>query len=105
MSAASRPRRVEVTAHAKLNLGLAVGPLRGDGFHELLTVFQSVSLADTLLAERSARGFSLRVSHEEAAVRGRQGAAAVSVHHPDLADRSWTTSSCAPRSACTRRSD
>ncbi|MBI5170031.1 MAG: 4-(cytidine 5'-diphospho)-2-C-methyl-D-erythritol kinase [Candidatus Eisenbacteria bacterium] len=76
MSPATRPRRVEVTAHAKLNLGLAVGPARDDGFHELLTVFQSVSLADTLVAERTPRGFALRVTHEEAAVRGSQGAAA-----------------------------
>ncbi|MFN8587911.1 MAG: hypothetical protein U0704_08900 [Candidatus Eisenbacteria bacterium] len=35
-----------------------------------------MSLADTLAAERTARGFSLRVRHEEAALRGRQGAAA-----------------------------
>ena len=65
------PRRVTVEARAKLNLGLAVGPARGDGFHNLVTVFQSVSLSDTLVAERTARGFSLRVRHENAAVRGR----------------------------------
>ena len=66
------PRRVEVTAHAKLNLGLRVGPLRPDGFHDLVTVFQSVSLADTLLAERTRAGFTLRVRHEETALRGAQ---------------------------------
>lgn len=71
-SSAARPRRVEVTAHAKLNLGLRVGPRRPDGFHDLVTVFQSVSLADTLVAERSAGRFSLRVRHEEAALRGAQ---------------------------------
>jgi 4-diphosphocytidyl-2-C-methyl-D-erythritol kinase len=60
----SLPRRVEVTAHAKLNLGLAVGPPRADGFHDLATVFQSVSLADTLVARRTARGFRLRVRAE-----------------------------------------
>lgn len=66
----SLPRRVRVEARAKLNLGLAVGPRRPDGFHELATIFQSVTLADTLVAERRARGFSLEVLHEEAADRG-----------------------------------
>lgn len=65
-------RQVEVTACAKLNLGLAVGPGREDGFHELITVFQSISLADTLFAERTSRGFSLVVRHEQAGVRGAQ---------------------------------
>lgn len=73
---ASPPPRVVVTAHAKLNLGLRVGPARPDGFHDLVTVFQSVSLADTLVAERARRGFALRVRHEEAALRGGQPVAA-----------------------------
>ncbi|HTO90533.1 MAG TPA: 4-(cytidine 5'-diphospho)-2-C-methyl-D-erythritol kinase [Candidatus Sulfotelmatobacter sp.] len=61
-------RRVRVTARAKVNLGLAVGPLRPDGFHELITVFQSISLADTLVAARRASGFRLRVRHENVAL-------------------------------------
>ena len=69
--AAGRRRRVTVEARAKLNLGLAVGPRRPDGFHELVTMFQSVSLADTLVAEWRPRGFTLRVRHEDAAIRGR----------------------------------
>jgi len=64
-------RRVEVEARAKLNLGLAVGPDRADGYHEIATVFQSITLADTLVAARSRRGFRLRVRHEDASIRGR----------------------------------
>ena len=70
----SLPRRVRIEARAKLNLGLAIGPRRPDGFHELATIFQSVTLADTLVAERCTRGFSLEVLHEEAADRGRLSA-------------------------------
>lgn len=65
-------RRVVVEAHAKLNLGLSIGPRRADGFHDLVTVFQSVSLADTLEAAWQPRGFALRVRHEPAAIRGRE---------------------------------
>lgn len=37
---------VTVRAPGKVNLYLAVGDLRGDGYHELTTVFHAVSLAD-----------------------------------------------------------
>lgn len=70
------PRSVTVDARAKLNLCLAVGPRRADGFHDLVTVFQSVTLADTLIASRTARGFTLRVRHEDASIHGRPGARA-----------------------------
>ncbi len=36
----------QVTAHAKINLALVVGPLRDDGKHEVATVLQRISLAD-----------------------------------------------------------
>jgi 4-diphosphocytidyl-2-C-methyl-D-erythritol kinase len=38
-------------APAKINLALVVGPLRGDGKHEVLTVLQRVDLADRISVE------------------------------------------------------
>ena len=35
-------------APAKINLGLVVGPVRPDGKHELVTVFQRLDLADRI---------------------------------------------------------
>jgi 4-diphosphocytidyl-2-C-methyl-D-erythritol kinase len=49
MSAA--PRRARLRALAKINLGLKVLAKRADGYHELRTVFQTISLADRLEAE------------------------------------------------------
>ena len=40
------PRPISVRAPSKVNLHLAVGDLRPDGYHELTTVFQALSLSD-----------------------------------------------------------
>jgi 4-diphosphocytidyl-2-C-methyl-D-erythritol kinase len=46
-----------VRSYSKINLGLAVGPKRGDGFHELRTVYQTIGLHDfvTVTARRTER--------------------------------------------------
>jgi 4-diphosphocytidyl-2-C-methyl-D-erythritol kinase len=37
---------VSLRSFAKINLGLCIGPLRSDGFHELRTVYQTIALHD-----------------------------------------------------------
>ena len=44
-------RRVRARASGKVNLQLSVGPRGDDGYHPLATVFQSVSLYETVTAE------------------------------------------------------
>jgi len=39
---------VSVPSFAKINLGLRIGALRPDGFHELRTVYQTIALHDTV---------------------------------------------------------
>ncbi len=44
----AEPRVFAAQAHGKVNLHLGVGEVREDGFHDLVTVFQSLSLTDTV---------------------------------------------------------
>jgi 4-diphosphocytidyl-2-C-methyl-D-erythritol kinase len=57
-------RGVVVRVPAKINLQLAVGPLGADGFHEVTTVFQAISLFDdvTLKHAPGGAGISLTLS-------------------------------------------
>ncbi len=48
--------RLRALAPAKVNLCLSLGPIREDGRHELVTLFESVSLADELVLEVPADG-------------------------------------------------
>ena len=41
-------KTVEIQVPAKVNLQLSVGPKKADGYHEVVTVFQAISLMDTL---------------------------------------------------------
>ncbi|SOD70326.1 4-diphosphocytidyl-2-C-methyl-D-erythritol kinase [Jatrophihabitans sp. GAS493] len=56
---------VRVRVPAKINLYLGVGPVRPDGFHEIVTIFHAVDLVDEVLA-RVAGGLSVSVLGDEA---------------------------------------
>jgi 4-diphosphocytidyl-2-C-methyl-D-erythritol kinase len=56
---------VAARAPAKVNVHLAVGPLRPDGFHELWTVYLAVSLFDTVTVG-SGEGLTVSVTGEGA---------------------------------------
>ena len=56
---------VTVRVPAKVNLQLAVGPVRADGYHDLVTVFHAISLFDEVTVSPAARD-SLTVTGEGA---------------------------------------
>jgi 4-diphosphocytidyl-2-C-methyl-D-erythritol kinase len=61
----SGPCRARVDALAKINLGLKVLQRRPDGYHELRTVYQTISLADTIDVEFSpARRTNIELSSD-----------------------------------------
>ena len=57
-----------VTAFAKINLALVVGPLRSDGKHEVLTVLQRIDLHDEIRLESSS-GFLVEGFRDDTIVR------------------------------------
>jgi 4-diphosphocytidyl-2-C-methyl-D-erythritol kinase len=57
---------VRVRVPAKVNLHLAVGPLRADGYHELVTVFHAVDMCDDVVAS-PAEGIQLAITGQGAA--------------------------------------
>ncbi|MBV9146131.1 MAG: 4-(cytidine 5'-diphospho)-2-C-methyl-D-erythritol kinase [Acidobacteria bacterium] len=49
-----------VRSYAKINIGLAIGAVRDDGFHELRTIYQTVGLHDVVKVE-VARGTGIEI--------------------------------------------
>ncbi len=60
--------KVLLRAFAKVNYALEVRGLREDGYHEISTIMQSVSLADEVEIERVSGGFELEVEPEDAGI-------------------------------------
>jgi 4-diphosphocytidyl-2-C-methyl-D-erythritol kinase len=58
-------REVRLKAFAKVNYALDVLGLRADGYHEVSTVMQSISLADEVELCRTAGGFDISLEPEE----------------------------------------
>ena len=56
----------QVRSHAKINLGLFLGPPRPDGFHALATVYQTLEIHDLVtVTARKAPETSLRISSND----------------------------------------
>jgi len=57
-----RSRGVTARVPAKVNLQLSVGPLGADGFHEVTTVFQAISLFDDVTVATAEKGAQIKIS-------------------------------------------
>lgn len=55
-------RSATVVVPAKINLALVVGPPRGDGFHEVATVFQAVDIYDEVEVRRRSAGSGISIA-------------------------------------------
>ena len=55
-----------VRSFAKINLGLAIGPTRADGFHSLTTLYQTIGAHDLVTVEaRPARETSITLTSND----------------------------------------
>src|SRR5271168_4295832 len=72
-----------VRSYSKINLGLAIGPVRGDGFHGLATLYQTLALHDvvTVAAKPTSQKrdvghpiITLTTNHSQVPVDGRNTA-------------------------------
>ena len=55
-------RSVTVRVPAKVNLQLSVGPRESDGFHNLVSVFQAISIFDEITLTMAEPGYGLAIS-------------------------------------------
>jgi len=67
--------QVSVRVPGKINLQLSVGPLQRDGYHELATVFQSVSLFDEITVCEIEEGIEIHSDAKSAIPLGKENLA------------------------------
>ncbi len=58
---------VTIRSFAKINLGLAIGAKRPDGFHDLRTIYQTIGLHDLLKIDVS-RGVGIEIRCKDSRV-------------------------------------
>ena len=69
-----------VRSYSKINLGLAIGPVRADGFHGLATLYQTLALHDVVTVEvKPGSRFEVRGSRE-----GRPSEISLTTNHPGV---------------------
>ena len=61
---------VKLKSFSKINLGLRIGPpgMRGDGFHDLRTIYQTIALHDTLKISTEKKGSGVEIRCKDARV-------------------------------------
>ena len=67
-----------VRSYSKINLGLAIGPVRADGFHGLATLYQTLALHDLVTVELGSR-FEVRGSSD-----ARHSGITLTTNHPGV---------------------
>lgn len=60
--------RIELSSYAKINLRLGVLRKRADGYHDIRTVFQKISLKDELRIVITKRGIDIKCDHPQVPV-------------------------------------
>src|SRR5690606_38144706 len=91
------------TAHAKVNLGLAVIARRGDGFHEIETLMARISLADEVRVRLAGTpGVTFEASYEAGAASAVRDGAALPTGSENLAVRAAEAYLTARRARATR---
>ena len=57
-----------VRSYSKINLGLAIGPVRPDGFHGLTTLYQTLDLHDLVTVTANRRAETKDFADDESSV-------------------------------------